>query len=105
MIIDVNLKSFSCCEFAFNDLIANYTKMLKHEGIIISGKKGMNWSRNIKPIVSFSLKKLFYKRLKEYNGPQRNILKIQNCLDLCQKHNLKFFELKDSNIVYFKKLN
>ncbi len=56
VIIDVNLKSFSCCDHSFNKLFSDYNKMLNTNGIIITGKKGMNWSRIVKPIFSFSFK-------------------------------------------------
>ena len=53
IIIDVNLKSFSCCEKAFEKLFSNYVSMLRNDGKIITGKKGMDWSRIVKPVISF----------------------------------------------------
>ena len=85
VIIDVNLKSFSCCNESFNKLFSDYNKMLHNNGIIITGKKGMNWSRIVKPVFSFSFTKFFYKRLKEFDGPRSNILTISECLDLSKK--------------------
>ena len=105
IIIDVNLKSFSCCERAFEKLFSNYVSMLREDGKIITGRKGMEWSRIVKPVISFSFKKLFYKRLKEYNGPDRNKLKIENCKNLCQKYNLELNNSEKSNVVFFKKTN
>ena len=29
---------------------------------ILSGKKGMNWTSSLKPVIRFSLKKFFYKK-------------------------------------------
>ena len=75
-VIDVNLKSFSCCDIAFNRMFSNYTKLLKKDGKILTAKNGLNWSRLLKPVYRFSFKKFFYKRLKEYDGPKRNILSI-----------------------------
>ena len=104
IIIDANIKSFACCEKAFQNLFFKYTKMLNYQGMIVTGKKGMNWSRFVKPVNSFSLKKFFYKKLKEYDGPKRNFLSIDECFSLAEKHQLKFNSL-DKNIVYFKKLS
>ena len=105
IIIDVNLKSFSCCEKAFDNLFLNYVLMLNSKGKIITGKKGMNWSRILKPTISFSLKKLFHKKLKELDGPDSNKLKIDECLSLSKIHNMKFHLDSYTNIAYFNKLN
>lgn len=102
IIIDVNLKSFSCCNSAFTDLFSNYIRMLNKNGKIITGKQGMNWSRIIKPVISFSFKKFFHKKLKEFDGKESNLLKINECLELSRQHNLKFYQDKNSNVVYFK---
>ena len=99
MIIDVNLKSFSCCDIAFDNLFTNYVNMLNKNGAIFTGKKGMNWSRIVKPVISFSFKKFFYKKLKEFDGKERNLLKIENCLKLTKKHGMEFYENK--NYKYF----
>ena len=48
----------------------DYAQMLNNNGCIITGKKGMEWSRILKPVYSFSFKKFIYKKLKEYNGPR-----------------------------------
>jgi len=102
VIIDVNLKSFSCCNESFNKLFSDYNKMLHNNGIIITGKKGMNWSRIVKPVFSFSFTKLFYKRLKEFDGPRSNILTISECLDLSKKNNLTLNH-NIGNLVIFTK--
>ena len=44
LIIDVNLKSFACCNHAFENLIHSYVSLLNNSGKIFTGKKGMNWS-------------------------------------------------------------
>ena len=101
-IVDVNLKSFSCCDMAFNKMFSNYSKLLKKGGKILTAKNGLNWSRLLKPVYRFSFKRLFYKRLKEYDGPQRNILSIRDCINIAKGNNLRFFEIKNSDIVYFE---
>ena len=104
IIIDVNLKSFSCCNDAFADLFNNYVRMLNKNGKIFTGKKGMNWSRVVKPVVSFSFKNLFHKKLKEFDGKETNLLRMNECLELSRRHNLKFYQDKKSNVVYFEVL-
>ena len=103
IIIDVNLKSFSCCLKAFDNLFLNYVTMLKENGKIITGSRGMNWSRMVKPVFSFSFKKFFYKRLKEFNGPEINKLKFDESKELCRKNNLLFQQYKDSSVIAFQK--
>lgn len=102
IIIDVNLKSFSCCEESFFDLINNYYKILNHNGILITSKKGMKWSRIIKPVYAFSIKKLLYKKLKEFNGPTSNILTMNDCKDLCSKYKMKI-NFENQHLVNFIK--
>lgn len=82
IIIDVNLKSYACCDIAFRHLFKQYLNMLNPKGIIITGKKGMKWSRIIKPVLSFSFKNFFYQRLKEFDGPKSNILSKSDLLSL-----------------------
>ena len=69
-----------------------------HNGIIISSKKGMNWSRITKAVYSFSFKKLFYKRLKEFDGPKENFLTLKECSKLAEAHKLKFLDEENSNV-------
>lgn len=102
LIIDVNLKSFSCCDLAFEKMFSNYILLLKKGGKILTAKNGLNWSRLLKPVYRFSFNKFFYKRLKEYDGPKRNILSIQDCNNIARKNNIKFYEIKNSGIVYFE---
>ena len=102
VIIDVNIKSFACCDKAFVNLFKKYSKILNNNGIIISSKAGMKWSRQIKPVLSFSFKKMFYKRLKEYDGPQSNILTIEECAKISKENNLSINHNTD-HILCFKK--
>ena len=103
IIIDVNLKSFSCCEKSFIKLFSDYKKMLKKNGIIITGIKGMRWSRMIKPVLRFSFKRFFYKRLKEFDGPKSNILRINECRNLSKKNKMNLKVLNKKKLLYFKK--
>jgi hypothetical protein len=101
-VIDVNLKSFSCCDTAFNKMFSSYSALLKKGGKILTSKNGLNWSRFLKPVYRFSFKRLFYKKLKEYDGPKRNILSIQDCKEIARNNNLRFFEINNSDMVYFE---
>jgi len=103
VIIDVNLKSFCCCEFAFKKLFTDYNILLNKNGIIITGKRGMNWSRIVKPVIRFSFRKFFFKRLKEFDGPSSNILSLTECNNLAKMHNLKLNEIDNTSIVTFTK--
>ena len=103
LIIDVNLKSFSCCQLSFEKVINNYSKLLNKNGLILSGTDGMNWTGTLKPVFRFSIKKLFYKKLKEFPGPKNNVLTIKECIDLADKNDLIFRKIKNSNIVSFTK--
>ena len=102
IIVDVNLKSFACCEEAFYDLFSKYVSMLKPSGIIITGREGMNWSRLIKPVLSFSFRNFFYKRLKEFDGPINNYLSEKECTKISDLFNLSI-NTNNPNLVVFKK--
>ena len=102
IIIDINLKSFGCCEVAFNKMFENYVKIMNKDGKIITSRSGLKWSRIIKPVLSFSFKNFFYKRLKEFDGPASNILSIHNCEEISKKFNLNI-DLSDQNLVIFTK--
>jgi len=102
LIIDVNIKSFCCCNKAFQKLFNDYSYMLNENGLLITGKQGMNWSRLIKPVYSFSLKKFFYRRLKEYDGPKSNILTIEQSDKISRENNLTI-NYNTDQILIFKK--
>jgi len=102
IIIDINLKSFSCCEVAFDEMFKMYVKIINKDGKIITSRTGLKWSRIIKPVLSFSFKNFLYKRLKEFDGPVSNILSIQNCEEISKKFNLDI-DLSDQNLVIFTK--
>ena len=102
IIIDNNLKSFACCNHAFLDLINKYKKYLKINGFIISSLRGMNWSRIVKPVYSFSFKKLFFSRLKEFDGPSSNLMNMNDCKVICEKFNFEM-NLISNQLISFKK--
>ena len=101
IIIDANMKSFSCCDMAFKNLFNQYGGSLGNNGYIITHINGIKWSRMVKPKLAFSFKNLFYKRLKEYDGPINNLLSISDCKILAGQNNLKL-ELVDKNLIVFK---
>ena len=101
VIIDINIKSFSCCDEAFINLFNQYIGSLKDTGFIITHKKGLKWSRIVKPKLAFSFKNFFYKRLKEYDGPINNILSVSDC-ELLAKHNNLKLDLTHKNLIIFR---
>ena len=88
-IIDTNLKSYSCCSKSFNYMFKNYLKILNLDGKIITSRKGMNWYKQLKPKLSFSLKKLFHYKLKEIEGDKSNILSLDEINSISADNNLK----------------
>ena len=99
IIIDINLKSYSCCQSAFDNLFKVYSAMLKKDGLIISSIKGMNWSKQIKPVYSFSFRRPIYRKLKEFDGPSSNILTIKECEKLCKINNLQIYTTNPELII------
>jgi len=87
-IIDTNLKSYSCCSKSFNYMFKNYLKILNLDGKIITSRKGMNWYKQLKPKLSFSLKKLFHYKLKEIDGDKSNILSLNEINKISADNNL-----------------
>ena len=49
IIVDNNIKSYSCCKMSYYYFIDNLFKMLNDKGILITSRKGMNWYKNIVP--------------------------------------------------------
>ena len=89
IIVDNNIKSYSCCNISYNYFIENLFKMLNHKGILITSRKGMNWYKNIVPKLSFSFKRLFHYKLKEIDGDSENIMTIDEAKFLSNKYSLK----------------
>ena len=101
LIVDTNLKSYSCCKETFTFYISNLFKTLNNNGTLITSINGMQWFKSLKPKLSFSFKKLFHFKLKEINGNENNILTINELKSLSDKHNLDLFF--NDKICYLKK--
>jgi len=89
LIIDTNLKSYSCCQESFEFMMKNLIESINDNGMLITSINGMTWFKKLKPKLSFSLKKLFHFKLKEINGNQLNILTINELNNLSQNYKLK----------------
>ena len=89
LIVDTNLKSYSCCIEAFNYFMKNLINKLSTNGLIITSKNGMSWFKKLKPKLSFNFKKFFYYKLKEVDGDKKNILTIDELENFSKSHNLK----------------
>ena len=103
IVIDINLKSYSCCKKAFEKMFSTLSSLLNKNGFLITNKKGMNWSCMLKPKLTFTIKRFGKRILKEENGPKTNKFTIQECKILAKKNNLRLFQKKKTNIVLFKK--
>ena len=103
IIIDANIKSFACCEKAFQHLMHQYFDILNFDGFVITNTRGMNWSRKIQPIIHFDFKNFFHRRLKEYDGPSSNLLTVSEFDSLSRKFGFTLTNL-DKNIILLSKL-
>jgi len=101
LIVDTNLKSYSCCQDSFNFYIENLFYKLKKNGTLITSKNGMNWYKNLKPKLSFNLKNFFHFKLKEVEGNKENILSENELKNLARQFNLEFSF--DDKLCYLKK--
>jgi hypothetical protein len=101
LVVDVNLKSYTCCQDSFKFYMNNLSKLLNTKGMIITSKKGMSWYKHLKPKLSFNIKKFFYFKMKEIDGNSENILS-ENDIDFFNKKNLFNF-YTDKKICYFLK--
>jgi len=101
LIIDTNLKSYSCCQESFEFMMKNTIKSINNGGMLITSINGMKWYKKLKPKLSFSFRKLFYFKLKEINGNEMNILTINELKSLSQKFKLKISF--DDKLCYLKK--
>ncbi|MDP6139542.1 MAG: hypothetical protein QGI89_05660, partial [Candidatus Woesearchaeota archaeon] len=97
------IKSFACCEKAFQHLMQQYFDILNIDGFIITNRRGMNWSRKIKPIIHFDFKYFFHRRLKEYDGPSSNLLTVSEFGLLSKKFGFNLNNL-GNNIILLSKL-
>jgi len=101
LIVDTNLKSYSCCQDSFNFYMENLFYKLKKNGTLITSKNGMNWYKNLKPKLSFNLKNFFHFKLKEVEGNKENVLSENELKSLAKQFNLKFSF--DDKLCYLKK--
>ena len=101
LIIDANLKSYACCDNSFDFLFYKLNSFLLKNSLIITSRRGMRWSKILKRTLNFSLKKFFYFKLKEINGPKKNILTLNDCKNIAKKYNFLFYYNK--KIAFFKK--
>ena len=101
LIVDTNLKSYSCCQDSFEFMINNILKSISINGMLITSINGMKWYKNLKPKLSFSFKKLFFFKLKEIDGNKDNILIPEELEKLAKKYNLKMSF--DNKLCYLKK--
>ena len=105
LIVDSNLKSYSCCLESFEFMMNGIIESMNDNGMLITSINGMKWFKKLKPKFSFTLKKLFHFKLKEINGNELNILTINELKNLSKKHNLKmFFDNKLCYLVKLKKI-
>jgi len=89
LIIDTNLKSYTCCQETFEFMIRNIFKSINPNGMLITSINGMKWFKDLKPKLSFSFKKFFFFKLKEINGNKDNILLPDELNKLSEKDNIK----------------
>ena len=89
LIVDTNLKSYSCCQETFEFMINNMLKSINPNGMLITSINGMKWFKYLKPKLSFSFKKFFFLKLKEINGNKDNILSVNELKNLSLKYNIK----------------
>lgn len=101
LIIDTNLKSYSCCQESFEFMMNNIIKSMHSGGMLITSINGMKWFKKLKPKLSFSFKKLFHFKLKEIDGNELNILTINQLKNLSQKYKLRMSF--DDELCYLKK--
>ena len=101
IIVDTNLKSYTCCLESFNFFIENLINKLNNDGMLITSKNGMKWFKKLKPKLSFNFKNLFNYKLKEVNGNKENILTTDELKNLSKRYNLEFSF--DDKLCYLKK--
>ena len=101
VIVDTNLKSYSCCHESFDFFMENLLTKLENGGILITSKNGMRWFKELKPKLSFNFKNFFYYKLKEVSGNKENILTTNELINLSKRYNLEFSF--DDKLCYLKK--
>ena len=101
VIVDTNLKSYSCCLESFNFYMENLLSKLDKNGILITSINGMKWYKSLRPKLSFDFKKFFHFKLKEVNGNEQNILTQNELKNLSKRFDLKFSF--DTKLCYLKR--
>ena len=101
LIVDTNLKSYSCCQKSFDFFMENLFYKLNKNGTLITSKNGMNWYKSLKPKFSFNFRNFFHFKLKEVEGNKENILSENELKSLASQFNLEFSF--DDKLCYLKK--
>ena len=101
LIVDANLKSYTCCQDSFNFYIENLFYKLNKNGTLITSKNGMNWYKTLKPKLSFNFRNFFHFKLKEVEGNKENVLSENELKSLARQFNLEFSF--DDKLCYLKK--
>ena len=101
LIVDANLKSYTCCQDSFNFYIENLFYKLNKNGTLITSKNGMNWYKTLKPKLSFNFRNFFHFKLKEVEGNKENVLSDKELKSIARKFNLEFSF--DDKLCYLKK--
>ena len=101
IIIDNNLKSYSCCQKSFEYMFENFVNVLNNNGIIISNKNGMNWVKKLNPKISFNFKNFFHYKMREVDGNFENIFSMEEASKISNKFSLKL--ILDNDVVIFSK--
>ena len=101
LIVDTNLKSYSCCQDSFNFYMENLFYKLKKNGTLITSKNGMNWYKTLKPKLSFNFRNFFHFKLKEVEGNKENVLSDKELKTFAEKFHLEFSF--DDKLCYLKK--
>ena len=101
LIVDTNLKSYSCCQNSFNFFMENLLHKLNKNGTLITSRNGMNWYKSLKPKLSFNLRNFFHFKLKEVEGNKENVLSDKELKSFAEKFHLEFSF--DDKLCYLKK--
>lgn len=93
LIIDVNLKSFACCETHFNDMIDFFYDKLVTDGIILTAMSGVNFGWSGNKSISFTPGSV-----EVDNENNFRILAESGLQKLCKEKNLKLSIEKVENV-------
>ena len=101
IIVDTNLKSYSCCDESFSFFVENLFNKLNNKGMLITSRNGMRWFKDLRPKLSFNIKNFFHFKLKEVDGNKENILTTDELKNFSKRYNLEFSF--DDKLCYLKK--